>query len=333
MKVFLSSTKIDLDPERQAVYDELASEYEVVRMEDFGSASEDALSRCLQAVAESQAYVLLLGHRYGSTVANTGLSYTQSEYEAARLAGVEVLAYVRAGFDDALASADDPVRLKDFRDQLEEAHWVDRPYFTSPEQLAAAVRRDVQRVADPISRRPFFRRDPRRVIRNPIAYAINVQKRAQLTLHPFPIVLVDLAAIDSDGYSDEDRRRVQVKVNQIRRSVEATGANIIVLNDLPAYDASAADQRVDEAKEAASAIVCIVQGAADADQFDRFDGATGHVAVWHPGRVTFEGKKVDGVLYVPYSDQDLHSCQLALKVQNYLASLIDRHLVETLAKT
>lgn len=131
MRIFLSSTYADLADEREAVYQRLKADgHDIVRMEDFGSRDDVPIETCLAAVESCEVYVLLLGVRYGSIADQYNLSYTQVEYERARQCGLHVLAYVREGFDARVATADDPVRLADFRVEIERAHTVRRPYFS-----------------------------------------------------------------------------------------------------------------------------------------------------------------------------------------------------------
>ena len=82
--VFLSSTSKDLTSYREAAYRAIESldGYHCVRMEDFGARSEQADDICGQKIRESDLVVFLVGPSYGSRNPR-GISYTQSEYEAA----------------------------------------------------------------------------------------------------------------------------------------------------------------------------------------------------------------------------------------------------------
>jgi hypothetical protein len=138
VRVFLSSMFIDLEEERNAVYERLRHEFDVVRMEDFGARNKVPVETCVSEVESSDVYVLILGHRYGSLAPGYGASYTQVEYEAARENDIPVLAYVRGGIDEALDVADDPLRLADFYNDISGSHTLRRP-FHSPADLADQV--------------------------------------------------------------------------------------------------------------------------------------------------------------------------------------------------
>ena len=71
--------------------------YEAVRSEDFTASPDSARSRCLQAVRQADAMVLILGSEYGS-VQDSGLSATHEEYREARDSGA-VLAFVEGGVE------------------------------------------------------------------------------------------------------------------------------------------------------------------------------------------------------------------------------------------
>jgi formylglycine-generating enzyme required for sulfatase activity/energy-coupling factor transporter ATP-binding protein EcfA2 len=83
--VFLSSTAKDLRPWRDAVAEKLAkSGFHCVRMEDFGALNASPEDACRQGVAESDVFVGLVGHLYGSCPEGSELSFTRIEYEEAK---------------------------------------------------------------------------------------------------------------------------------------------------------------------------------------------------------------------------------------------------------
>src|SRR4051812_18156440 len=98
MKVFLSSTFADLKDHRQAVFEEIQYECDVLRMEDFGSSGLAPLEYCLGLAEEADLFVLLIGYRYGSRDAAAGISYTEAEYEHAKTHGRPVHGYIREDF-------------------------------------------------------------------------------------------------------------------------------------------------------------------------------------------------------------------------------------------
>jgi hypothetical protein len=90
--VFLSSTAKDLAEHREAAYRAIESldGYHCVRMEDFGARSEQADDVCIGKVRECNVAFFLIGPLYGSRNPK-GISYTQSEYEAAVASGKHCL--------------------------------------------------------------------------------------------------------------------------------------------------------------------------------------------------------------------------------------------------
>jgi hypothetical protein len=113
-KVYVSSTIADLKPERQAVLDWLrqarhqaADSY----LPDSGTVKES----CLDDVAASDLYVLILGHRYGFRPPldnSEGLSITHLEFRRAGQSDIPRIALLRTSIPDvSLSDLADPQRL------------------------------------------------------------------------------------------------------------------------------------------------------------------------------------------------------------------------------
>jgi hypothetical protein len=332
MRVFLSSTKTDLEEERQAVHDAVAEAgHEVVWMEDFGSRDEAALEACLSEIGNCDTAVVIVGHRYGSIVPRSGLSYTEAEYERAREDKVRVHAYVKDGFDQALDSADHPLRLLDFRDALEDAHTVHHPYFHSAAVLAHRAVEDLRRVGEePSRRRPRFGRH-RRAVRDPSQYAYGDLRHIRLVMYPFRIGLVDLAVIDQPVYDEVGSRRLRNKVLEVRDQMDDRGANVFIFNEIPVQGAQAnvISARLLELKAQTEAIVCFVRGRADAEALPQLADVAPKVSVWYPQRI--EEIEMPQVQHAwQYTDSDLSDCSLARRVVDYLDEEVSKHLVESL---
>src|SRR5918992_5245475 len=88
--VFVSSTWLDLQPERKAVEAALQRlrETKFVGMEYFGSRDESTHHASLDEVDRSQVYVGIFGGRYGSGI-------TEAEYRRARERGLPCFIYVK----------------------------------------------------------------------------------------------------------------------------------------------------------------------------------------------------------------------------------------------
>jgi hypothetical protein len=95
LQVFVSSTFSDLREERQAAVEAILKAGHIpAGMELFTAGSKSQLDVIKQWIKESDVYVLLLGARYGSIEPNSGLSYTEVEFDYARELGLPFFAIV-----------------------------------------------------------------------------------------------------------------------------------------------------------------------------------------------------------------------------------------------
>jgi tetratricopeptide (TPR) repeat protein len=90
VRIFVSSTWLDLQPERSAVEQLLQRfrEAKFVGMEYFGSRDETTRSASLDEIARADLYVGIIGGRYGSGI-------TEAEYDAARSRGLACFIYFK----------------------------------------------------------------------------------------------------------------------------------------------------------------------------------------------------------------------------------------------
>ncbi len=80
MKVFLSSTYVDLIEHRKAAHDALEQlGLHVIGMESFGARPEDSTTACLKEVEESNLFVGIYAHRYGYIPKDSDVSITEDE--------------------------------------------------------------------------------------------------------------------------------------------------------------------------------------------------------------------------------------------------------------
>src|SRR5579862_3773411 len=86
VSVFVSSTWLDLQPERKAVETILQRfrETRFIGMEYFGSSAVDTEAASLAELDRAHLYLGLIGQRYGSGI-------TEREYRAARTKGLDCL--------------------------------------------------------------------------------------------------------------------------------------------------------------------------------------------------------------------------------------------------
>ena len=140
--VFISSTWLDLQPEREAVEAALQRmrETKYAGMEYFGSRDEDTRSTSLAEVDSSQVYVGIFGGRYGSGI-------TEAEYRRARERKLPCFLYVKdegcITSDEREADADKNHRLMALKDELRRNHTITK--FANPHDLAAKVTADLHR--------------------------------------------------------------------------------------------------------------------------------------------------------------------------------------------
>ncbi|MBU2867074.1 DUF4062 domain-containing protein [Pacificibacter marinus] len=95
-QVFISSTYEDLKEERRAVQDTLISMGDFpVQMESFPATDEEQLEYIKPLIEACDYYILIIGGRYGSLLAD-GKSYTEKEFLHAAATGVPVIVLVHS---------------------------------------------------------------------------------------------------------------------------------------------------------------------------------------------------------------------------------------------
>ena len=144
LKVFVSSTWTDLQPEREAVKRALdrLSAVSFEGMEYFGSRPETPKKTCLAEVAKSDLYVGIFAHRYGSIDPETDLSMTELEYRKAEELGRPCYVYLKSDEvpvrpDYVEQSEEGRQKLKALRERLKGTHTLS--FFVSPDDLALRV--------------------------------------------------------------------------------------------------------------------------------------------------------------------------------------------------
>lgn len=142
-KVFLSSTARDLGRCRDAVFKAISSldGYHCIRMEDFGARDTEADPFCRAQVADSDVFVGLVGHLYGSGPAGREVSFTQGEHEAAVEAGIPRLLFVASDAFPLPPNLREPdalwQRQQEFRSRVLRERVV--AFFEAPDALATQV--------------------------------------------------------------------------------------------------------------------------------------------------------------------------------------------------
>ena len=143
MKVFLSSTYIDLIEHRKAAHDALERlGQEVGRMEIFGARTEEATSAAFTQLEKCDLVVGIYAYRYGFIPEDSEISITEQEYLHAKSKDKPVLCFVVD--EDHLWSpkmmekdAGKIKKLEDFKAKVLKEKVVD--FFTSPADLGMKI--------------------------------------------------------------------------------------------------------------------------------------------------------------------------------------------------
>ncbi len=124
-RVFISSTRgTSIDPYRDAVRDAVYRlGFEPVFMENMVPTRAASAEHCKNEVRSCDALVLLLGHKYGSIVPGTGISYTELEYRTALAdPDMEILVWMvdpnQPWHPQEIATGDEAAALETFRTEL-----------------------------------------------------------------------------------------------------------------------------------------------------------------------------------------------------------------------
>ncbi|MGI8508581.1 MAG: DUF4062 domain-containing protein [Gemmatimonadaceae bacterium] len=149
--VFVGSTFVDLQAHRAAVREALHGLEAAVRgMEYFGSLPDTPKEECLRSVRGCRIYIGLFAMRYGSIDSVSGKSLTHLEYDEAQRISLPSLIYLidedrQPVLPKHVDTEEGAVKLRAFKELLRSRHVI--TLFTSPDDLAAKVTRDVPQLA------------------------------------------------------------------------------------------------------------------------------------------------------------------------------------------
>ena len=141
-QIFISSTFLDLQEERQAVLKAILEiDHMPAGMELFPATDDTAWLLIRDVIDSSDYYILIVGGRYGSRD-EAGLSYTEKEYDHAVAAKKPVIPLLHANPDSlprekTETDSDAWERLKKFRAKVEKNHTC--VYWTNADDLKAKV--------------------------------------------------------------------------------------------------------------------------------------------------------------------------------------------------
>jgi len=153
MRVFISSVKRGLEDERRALPGLIRALGHVpVMFEDFGAQVDPSRQACLDGVASSNVYVLLLGPHYGYRFPETDQSATHDELVEARSKGIETVVFRKDGIEP---DPDQAAFISQVGDYARGAFWDD--YTDVPDLLtkvASAIRR-LETTPSPLTYEPL----------------------------------------------------------------------------------------------------------------------------------------------------------------------------------
>ncbi|HEX8773705.1 MAG TPA: DUF4062 domain-containing protein [Pyrinomonadaceae bacterium] len=144
-QVFVSSTYVDLQEERQEVIQALL-ELDCIPagMELFPAADDDQWTLIKKVIDDCDYYIVIIGGRYGS-LSPSGVSYTQMEYEYAVSQGKPIIGFIHR--DPGSIPASKTEQSEEGRAKLESfLELVKRKvckYWTTPSELGSVVSRSL----------------------------------------------------------------------------------------------------------------------------------------------------------------------------------------------
>jgi hypothetical protein len=149
--IFVSSTRADLAEYRLAVQRSFPALDVLYRgMEFFGARPSAAHEIVIQELLECDLYLGILAHRYGSTDPDSGLSFTQLEYQNAVEAGIPTMLFLidpkQPMQQESIESDEDRRKLARFKAEVSKR--IVPEIFTTPEDLVGKVSRSLQRWVD-----------------------------------------------------------------------------------------------------------------------------------------------------------------------------------------
>jgi Domain of unknown function (DUF4062) len=148
MKIFLSSTYVDLIEYRQAATEALERlGQQVGRMEIFGARPMEPSDACLSEIADCNLFVGIYAHRYGHIPDGSLVSITEAEFRHARKLNKPIFCFVVEANHpwppEMIESEPGRTKLKALKTALSARLVIDT--FTTPEDLALKIATSVSR--------------------------------------------------------------------------------------------------------------------------------------------------------------------------------------------
>lgn len=138
-QVFISSTYIDLQKEREAVMRGILKLGHIpIGMEIFNASQETQWELIKRRIEESDYYIVIIAHRYGS-IDKDGIAYTEKEYDLAVSLGIPTIGFIFNGLNwdiRYIDSGDLKESLEKFKKKVQDRM---ANYFENPDQLTLNV--------------------------------------------------------------------------------------------------------------------------------------------------------------------------------------------------
>lgn len=150
LRIFISSTSVDLQEHRQAVFDLImqSGEY-AIDMKYFGSRPKDPETVCREAIEQADILVGIYAWRYGWVPDGEARSITEMEFDYARARGIPCLCYVvkknHPWNPEWIEGSSAREKLEQFKQKVGA---LVRTEFTTANQLAGRVIADLSREKD-----------------------------------------------------------------------------------------------------------------------------------------------------------------------------------------
>lgn len=95
-QIFISSTYTDLIEARSKIIENiLCLNHFPIGMEMFSADDDEQWETIKETINQSDYYIIIIGHRYGSLITDGSISYTEKEYDYALSLGLPILVFIR----------------------------------------------------------------------------------------------------------------------------------------------------------------------------------------------------------------------------------------------
>lgn len=211
-QIFISSTYEDLKEERRKVQDTILSMYHFpIGMEMFSASNRKQWEIIKETIDSSDYYVLIIAHRYGSTIEygeDSGISYTQKEFRYALKRGIPILAFF---IDEEKAAVtvgkmekdlDKMRRLEEFKKEVKDAftvQWWENKYDLAIKVMNSLNKKIQENNMPGWVRADFFKSQVRQNKENKkyfSVFAINTREEIDEQLNPLKNMFTNVRSLN-----------------------------------------------------------------------------------------------------------------------------------------